>query len=150
MVTQAVGYAATALGYVAAGGGKPVLVRDMALACAIPGAFLAKIVHLLGRKGFVSTQRGVGGGVTLARPAKELTLFDLCVALDDPIVTPRCMLGIAECSDERSCPAHQFWKPHRLRQVEFLKQTTVADIAAFETRRRWRAPEAPRLMQGKE
>jgi Rrf2 family protein len=143
MLSQAVGYAATALGYVAAAGGNPVLVKEIAQACDIPGPYLAKIIHSLSRLGLVLTQRGIGGGVTLARPAQEITLYDLCRALGDPIVQQRCMLGIAECSDERACPAHKFYVNHRARQIEFLKQTNLADIAAFETRRRWgRTPAA--------
>lgn len=137
MLSQAVGYAATALGYVAAASGKPVLVKDIAVACEIPSPYLAKIVNSLAKLGLVQTQRGIGGGVVLARPAQDVSLYDLCVALGDPAVQARCMLGIAECSDERACPAHRFWAPQRCRHIEFLKQTTVADIAAFETRRRW-------------
>lgn len=143
MLSQSVGYAATALGYVAAAGGKPLLVKEMATACSIPPAYLAKIINTLARKNLVSTQRGVGGGVTLARPPDTLTLYDLCESLDDPIVRKRCMLGTAECSDERACPAHLFWSDHRDKQIVFLRQTTVADIAAFETRRRWSAAAPP-------
>lgn len=138
MLTQAVGYAAVALGHVAAAGGKPVLVKEIAEAAGIPGPYLAKIIHSLGRKGLVTTQRGVGGGVTLARPPADITLFELCLALDDPAVEARCMLGVAECSDERACPAHKFWSAQRARQVEYLQSMTVADVAAFETRRRWK------------
>jgi Rrf2 family protein len=137
MLTQAVGYASTALGFVAAAGGKPVLVKEIAQACDIPGPYLAKIIHSLSRSGLVHTQRGVGGGVVLARPPAELTLYDLCLALADPITQRRCMLGTAECSDERACPAHKFWTAHRAKQADFLRATTIADIAAFETRRRW-------------
>lgn len=137
MLSQAVGYAATALGYVAAAGGKPVLVREVAEACDIPGPYLSKIIHTLSRATLVLTQRGIGGGVTLSRDARAISLFDLCVALHDPIVESRCMLGTAECSDARACPAHRFWTAHRTKQVEFLRGTSLADIAAFETRRRW-------------
>lgn len=143
MLSQAVGYAATALGYVAAAGGKPVLVRDIAEACDIPGPYLAKIIHALSRARLVLTQRGIGGGVTLARPAADLPLFDLCEALNDPIVQRRCMLGTAECSDERACPCHHFWTAHREKQIGFLKTTTIADIAAFEIRRRWARSDKP-------
>jgi len=134
MLSQASGYAAIALGHVAHADGKPLLVKDIAERCRIPAAYLSKIIHTLARKGIVATQRGIGGGVTLNRPASAITLFELCQALDDPVTQPRCMLGVAECTDERACPAHQFWKPHRLRQVEFLKATSIADIADFERR----------------
>jgi Rrf2 family iron-sulfur cluster assembly transcriptional regulator len=137
MLSQAVGYAATALGYIAAAGGKSVAVKDVAKACQIPGPYLAKIIHSLSRTGLVTTQRGIGGGVVLAREPRLVSLYDICVALDDPIIQNRCMLGVAECCDERSCPTHKFWKVHRAREVDFLQQTSIADIAAFETRRRW-------------
>lgn len=139
MLSQAVGYAAIALGYVAAAGGKPVLIKEIAEAADIPAPYLAKIIQSLARKGLVLTQRGIGGGVTLARPADAMSLYELCVALDDPAVQQRCMLGTAQCSDERACPAHRFWTQQRARQVEFLQRMTVADVAAFETKRRWKA-----------
>lgn len=145
MVGQAVGYAATALGYLAIAGGQSVLVREIAEACDIPAAYLAKIVNSLRRLGLVDTQRGVGGGVTLARPPEQITLLELCRAMGDPIVETRCMLGTAECSDARGCPAHAFWAEHRRRALDFLGSTTVADFAAFEARRRLDPSACPRF-----
>lgn len=142
MLTQPVGYAATTLGYLATAGGAPLLVKEIAEACAIPAPYLAKIVNTLRRVGLVQTQRGVGGGVTLAKPAAEITLYMIADLLRDPIVQRRCMLGVAECSDERACPAHRFSSQHRDETIAFLKRMTVADIAAFETRRRTRALKA--------
>jgi len=138
MMSQASGYAATALGYVAAAGGKAVLVKEMAQSSDIPPSYLAKIINSLARKGLIVTQRGIGGGVVLARKATEITLHDICVALDDPSVQTRCMLGTAECSDERACPAHKFWVGQRNNYMAYLRQMTLADVAAFELRRRSR------------
>lgn len=138
MLSQAVGYAATAMAYVAAAGGNLVLVKEIADATGIPAPYLAKIVNTLARKGLVATQRGIGGGVSLARPAQEISLYDVCVALDEPAVQARCMLGTAPCSDERSCPAHKFWKAQREKVVDYCRHLSVADVAAFETKRRWR------------
>lgn len=135
MLSQAMGYAISALGHIACAGGKPVLVKDVAVAAGIPQPYLAKIIHALGRRGFVNTQRGVGGGVTLAKDADQITLYDVCLALDPSLAEPRCMLGDAPCSDDRACPAHTFWKEERRRIMAFLATTTVADVAAFEARR---------------
>jgi len=137
VLCQAVGYAASALGHIASAGGKPVLVKEIADAARLPAPYLAKIIQTLARKGLVITQRGVGGGVILSRPASEISMFELCVALDDPVVKFSCMLGTAECSDERACPAHKFWTRQRANLHDYLNSMTVADVAAFETRRRW-------------
>jgi Rrf2 family protein len=135
MLSQSVGYAASALSVVAAAGGRPLRVREIAETASIPAPYLAKIVHALARKELVTTQRGIGGGVTLSRAAAEISLYDLCIALDDPAVIPRCMLGTSECSDCRACPAHAYWSEQRARHIDFLRRLTVADIAAFEARR---------------
>jgi len=137
MLSQSTSYAAAAMAFIAAMGGKAVLIKVAAEACGTPAAYLAKIVNTLARRKLVQTQRGVGGGVSLARPPQEITLHDLCVALDDPIVEPRCILGNAECTNDRSCPAHEFCTGHREQLLRFLHRTTISDLAAFETRRRW-------------
>jgi Rrf2 family protein len=135
MLSQAVGYAASALGLLAGSGQDRMLVREMAIGVRVPGPYLAKIVRQLALRGIVHTQKGIGGGVSLSRPADQISLFDLCTALDDPVVEKRCMLGTAECSDDRACPAHPFWTVERDRQLSFLHQTTLHDMAAFESRR---------------
>ncbi|MFV1958186.1 MAG: Rrf2 family transcriptional regulator [Planctomycetota bacterium] len=132
MLGGAVCYAAKALTHLASCPEGSALVREIAEAAGVPGPYLAKIVNILSRKGFVSTQRGVGGGVSLARAPGVVTLYDLCVALDDPIVETRCMLAREECSDLRACPAHEFWGAHREQEIAFLRCTTIADMAAFE------------------
>lgn len=139
MLGQAAGYATSALGYLATAAGKPLLVKEIAQACDIPAPYLAKIVNTLRHVGLVETQRGVGGGVTLARKPSDVSLYDIAELLADPICNKRCMLGVAECTDQRACPAHRFWTEQRGTVIEFLKKTSIADIAAFETRRRSRA-----------
>jgi Rrf2 family iron-sulfur cluster assembly transcriptional regulator len=129
-------YAAKALAEVVGSPDGALSVRAMAKATGVPEPYLAKIVHALARRDLVATRRGVGGGVTGARrtPLDKVTLYDLCIALDDPVVEPRCLIGEAECSDERACPAHAFWSPQRARLIEFLRSTTLRDVAAFERR----------------
>jgi len=135
-MTQSTGYAITALGHVASAGGKAQFIKDIAEATHLPHPYLAKIIHTLARRGLVITRRGVGGGVALAREPQDITLHDIAYALDDPLLEERCMLGAAECSDERACPAHDFWIHHRSEQITFLRETTLADVAAFEARQR--------------
>ena len=138
-LSQGTGYAVLAMGFIASAAGKPLLVRTIAESCDLPAPFLSKVVNRLAHGGLVNTQRGVNGGVTLARPAHEITLLEVCRTLDDPILQPRCALGVAECSDARACPAHAFAKETRNRITAFLANTTIADIAAFEAKRRWGA-----------
>lgn len=134
MLNQTTGYAITALGHIAGQHGKPRLIKDVAEATGLPSSYLAKIINTLARKDIVVTQRGIGGGVMLAREPETITFFEVAEAFDDPLLKQRCMLGTAECSDERACPTHDFWKGHREKEIAFLKARTLKDIAEFETR----------------
>jgi Rrf2 family protein len=132
------GYAASALGYMALRSEEHVQVRAIARSMRIPAPYLAKIVHRLARKHFVETRRGVGGGVRLSVDPAKATLYQLCEALEDPILEPRCLLGLGECDDDDACPAHVFSRDLRRRKLQFLRQTTLLDIGRFDQRRRKR------------
>lgn len=133
MLSQASGYAATCLAYIDSRSG-PVFVKDIAEATGIPAPYLAKIVQILAKKGFVKTQRGIGGGVSLGRKADSISIFDVCAALDDPGIVPKCIMGTAVCSDERACPAHEFWTKERAKIYMFLQTTTIADLSKSKNR----------------
>jgi Rrf2 family nitric oxide-sensitive transcriptional repressor len=73
---------------------------------AISRNHLAKVVRDLADGGFITTQRGVGGGFALARPAQAITLGEVVRALEGTsalvecfrqdggscVLTPRCRL----------------------------------------------------------
>ncbi|MCL4742005.1 MAG: Rrf2 family transcriptional regulator [Phycisphaerales bacterium] len=135
MVSPSVGYAASAMGHLAVHGDGPIRVDALARAVGAPPAYLAKLVHILSKKGLLDTAKGKGGGVRLSADSHTLTLYDLCVALDDDILHPKCALGIAECSDERACPAHALQVAIRAEQLAFLKRTTILNVGEFNAKR---------------
>ncbi len=136
MLSPMIGYAATALGYIAMHGPKPMQVREIAEVMQIPAPYLAKIVHQLGRKGLVKTQRGTGGGVRLAIDPAKTTLYQLCEALEDPILEAQCLLGLGVCNDDVACPAHSLSRDLRERKLEFLRKTTLLAVGQYDKQRR--------------
>lgn len=142
-LSQSTGYAVVALGLVASANDEPMLVRTIAETCGLPAPYLSKVIHKLARAGLVSTQRGVRGGVTMHRDPAEVSLLEVCTAMDDPVLEERCMIGTEPCSESRTCPAHQFANASRERMLEFLRSTTIAEFAEFESGRHPRNPEDP-------
>lgn len=136
MLSCTVGYAIRALAYLVGVEGKPVLVKEISTATNIPFPFLAKIINTLGRKQFVVTQRGIRGGISLARKPESVSLYELCVELDDPLLKQSCILGMPECSDENSCPVHHFWSKQQEKAFKFLQKTTLVDIAVIADRQK--------------
>ena len=52
-------------------------VAEVAGTFGISRHHLVKVVHDLGRAGYLATQRGIGGGFTLARAPEEIRLGDI-------------------------------------------------------------------------
>jgi Rrf2 family protein len=75
----------------------------------IPAAFLTKIIARLAAADLVQTQRGVNGGIRLARSAGEITLLQVVEAIDGPIAFNRCNRSPSECARNRTCAVHPIW-----------------------------------------
>jgi len=145
--SQASDYAIRALTHLA--GQEPgtfVLSRQISGELGLPGAFLTKVLQPLVVRGILESQRGRGGGFRLARPAGEILLLEIVDALDPVASRRECLLGQAECSDDRACPLHGYWQASRQAFLEEFERTTLADLVGFCRAR----PESgyPRLTAG--
>ena len=54
-----------------------VTVREAATLFNVPYTHMVKVVHQLGRDGFLATSKGRGGGVRLSRPPQEIRIGDV-------------------------------------------------------------------------
>jgi Rrf2 family protein len=97
----------------------------------IPQQYLSKIIQSLVHRGLVLSQKGIGGGVKLAHEPGKTSLYEVCLAMDDPIIQGRCMLGNTPCSDDRYCPCHSFWQTQRDEVIRFLKETSLERFGSF-------------------
>lgn len=107
-----------------------IAVREISAALGIPYPFLAKIVQSLTQAGLFQSMRGPTGGIALGRPAGQITLKDIVVAVDGPAVFTECVLGLPGCGDRKPCPLHEAWAPARARVHEMFDSATLADTAA--------------------
>ncbi|MDQ8181574.1 Rrf2 family transcriptional regulator [Pelagicoccus sp. SDUM812005] len=133
-LSQSVGYAIQALACLEGScSGQPRTVKEIASCSGVPASYLAKLVKKLVKAEILASKPGPNGGAWLHRSACSLSVLDINDAIDGPHTLDRCLLGMATCSDERSCPVHEFWSVERERIREHLKQTTLADVIAHET-----------------
>jgi len=95
----------------------------------IPRPFLAKIISQLCLAGLVTTYRGAGGGVALARPAAEITLLEVVEALEGPIRLNRCTIRPDDCPRNSYCPVHLVWSQAQADLVDRLGGTTFESLA---------------------
>lgn len=106
-------------------------VEEVAATYGISRNHLVKIVHDLGRNGYLDTQRGIGGGFSLARPAEEIRVGDI-VRFGEQAET------VIDCVDRREGPC-RIRTACRLKGIlneaataffEALDRYSVADLVA--------------------
>ncbi|MFT5369761.1 MAG: Rrf2 family iron-sulfur cluster assembly transcriptional regulator [Candidatus Latescibacterota bacterium] len=115
----------------------PVRVREIAEALKIPIPFLSKIVHSLARNNLIYSQKGPGGGVTLAKSPSDVTMLQVVEVIDGLNLFQACALGIPYCSDDFPCPLHEKWGSLRSEIHDMLANRTLDQIIDQLQERGW-------------
>ena len=115
----------------------------------LPAPVLGKVLQELVRKGLLDSRRGPGGGFRLARDSRLITLRDVVAAIDGLDQFSECAVGLEHCSDESLCPLHDTWKALRTHMMNYLQETTLADMATAVERKSGRAP-YPKRYRGRQ
>ena len=96
----------------------------------VPANYRGKILNQLTRAGLLVSTRGRTGGFRLARPAAHIRLRDVVAPFEPVTQAQTCVLGRARCQESHPCGAHDRWRVLSKAREEFLRGTTVADVAA--------------------
>lgn len=106
------------------------LIRDEML---IPGAFIPRIVARLAAEGLVTTYPGRDGGITLARPAEQITMLHVVEAIEGKLCLSECFEdGSVDCPFEIGCPVRGRWGRLQAAMVRELASMNFADIIRQE------------------
>ena len=105
MFSATVEYALRAAVFLATKSGQPATTEEVARRTQVPVAYLAKILQVLSKAGLVRSQRGVGGGVTLAVHPDDLTLLEVLNAVEPVKRIKICPLGLPSHGPDL-CPLH--------------------------------------------
>jgi Rrf2 family transcriptional regulator, cysteine metabolism repressor len=122
------------------GSGQPVSLKAVAEAENLPLAYLERIAALLKRADLVESTRGAHGGYLLARPADEITMDQVVLALEGAIAPMECFVEVDEGSGRVQCSHHSdgdhcatklLWTRVQLGVIASLQRTTLAELVAF-------------------
>ncbi len=106
MISQTAEYALRAVVWLAANPEKPLTAQQIAEATRVPAGYLAKVLQGLSRAGLLHSQRGLGGGFTLARSPSSLTMWEVVQSVDPLKRIHECPLGF-EAHRDTLCPLHR-------------------------------------------
>jgi len=96
----------------------------------IPLPLLSKILQILAKSGFLSSEQGTRGGYRLARPADRITTLEVIRAIDGPVILTSCFTHEGgECEQFDTCTVKSPLRKVHEGILSLLENTTVADLA---------------------
>lgn len=133
MISQTAEYALRAVVFLAMNPGGAYTTLEIASATKVPAAYLSKVLKSLVRAGLILSQRGLGGGFTLAKSPEKLTILQVLNAVD-PIQRIRtCPLGI-EAHGTTLCALHKRLDDATASIEKAFSDTTIGDLLARPTK----------------
>jgi Rrf2 family cysteine metabolism transcriptional repressor len=117
----------------------PISLKAIAEAEELPLSYLEHVVASLKRAGLVASSRGAHGGYRLARPAEEIAMDEVVLALEGSIAPMECFTaappGRVACSHEGSraegCSTKLLWMRVQSGIITALQGTTLAELVEF-------------------
>lgn len=104
-------------------------ISDIATAYGISRHHLTKVVHLLGRAGWIRTTRGKHGGMALAMPAAQIRLGQVLRSCDgDTDVAPCRSATTGDCRIAGVCLLAGYLDEARAAFYAELDRRTLADL----------------------
>jgi len=127
MLSQTAEYALRAIAYLAENSDKSCTIQQIAGPTQVPAGYLAKVLQELARAGILASQRGIGGGFSLAIPADELTIYQIVQTVDPIRRITHCPLHKPNHANEL-CRLHQRLDDAAALIEESFRNSTVADL----------------------
>ena len=112
----------------------PVTLAGISQRQRISLSYLEQLFGKLRRHQLVESTRGPGGGYTLGRPAKDVTVADVIFAVDEPLDATQCG-GKENCHDDQRCMTHDLWSNLNAKMVEYLDSVNLADLVEEQKQR---------------
>jgi len=115
------------------GGHRPVTMAAISERQRISLSYLEQLFGKLRRSKIVESVRGPGGGYYLARPAEQITIAEIIVAVDEPLDATSCG-GKGNCHDERQCVTHDLWMGLNAKIYDYLASVTLQQLVDSQTK----------------
>jgi Rrf2 family protein len=103
--------------------------KEIARRYGIPTELLAKILQRLARNGLLISQHGTNGGYSLARPAREISAFEVIRAIEGPLFITSCVTDKRECGQMTHCTVREPLKKVNETLIKALSAVTISSLS---------------------
>ena len=95
----------------------------------LPESLSLQIISHLAHLNLIKTYPGRNGGIQLAHPAAEITLYDVVHGLEGPLYLSQCLEEGHQCQLAPGCPVQDYWKELRGKIEKELKGTNFQNLS---------------------
>ncbi len=112
-----------------------IKIAELASVNDIPENFLRQIILLLKKAGYITGQKGNGGGIRLNIDPEQITPLHIVEAVEGKIGLNKCMLNKDFCPRDNYCSIHLIWAETQKHLKEQLSSRNMLELAKQNTER---------------
>lgn len=109
----------------------PVTLASISARQKISLSYLEQLFGKLRRQELVVSARGPGGGYTLARLAKDISVAHIVRAVDEILDATQCH-GQQDCCGAHCCMTHDLWESLNRKMYEYLDSVSLQNLVDRE------------------
>jgi Rrf2 family protein len=119
------------------GRGNPMRIKDISQRQGIPRRYLEQIFNKLLKAGLLKSRRGPRGGYLPAKAPAEISIADIIVAADGPLVPVpvKCLTENSskskECDYFRGCVTRHLWKETQRLLLDYYHSVSLEDLVSM-------------------
>ena len=103
--------------------------KEIAASYGMPTELVAKILQKLAKSGLLASQLGTNGGYVLARPASEISAFEVIRAIEGPLFITSCLTDRRECGQMTRCTVREPLQKVNETLVKALSAVTISSLS---------------------
>jgi Rrf2 family protein len=111
----------------------PIPTIELARRQDIPYQFLRKVAQSLVAAGLLVSERGTGGGLSLAKPSDSVTVLDIVGSLET-IALNDCTIVPLRCDRRDRCAVFPVWARTQTLIEDLLGSVTLSELAKKQTK----------------
>lgn len=133
MISQTAEYALRAMVFLAMNQDNAQVTERIAGGTKVPASYLSKVLQSLSRAGLVKSQRGLGGGFSLAKAPESTTILEIINAVDPIKRIETCPLDLSS-HGVVLCALHKRLDEAIASVEQAFERTTLQEILARPTK----------------
>ena len=128
LITRNTDYAIRAIIYMADKEKELTTATELVKVLKIPRQFLRGILQELGRKKFVKSYKGIGGGFKLAKRPSSIYIKDVAEAFQGAFRLNECFLGKSICPNRKCCALKKKIDNIEKHVISEISSITISDL----------------------